>query len=374
MQLLESKANSILTGLFRQTVVVSIAINLIQPCNQLIDTILTGHAFGAMALQVYALFLPVNSFIIAASCFFSKGNQITCSHLMGRGRISEAERVMGNALGLGALFSVLVMSLIIAFPGKLAIILGASPDIAGQTGDMSGYLKAYAFGIPAIFVMDIIMCLLQLEGKRNVLVYASLGVLFTNALGDLANIYIFKMGITGMASATSFSNIVVCVFMLIYYVKNAKMLHLSLRSLSVSYTLEIVKNGLPVLTYYGSLVVRNIIMNALILSTLDRGTLVSLLVVNNFATVTDVIIGSWGDAVLLLGGALYGEKDKKGANSLLKLSSVSGAFAMAVLTVLSIIFAVPVSKLFINSQDASYINLSARAVSIASLYLVPDIL
>ncbi len=47
---------------------------------------------------------------------------------------------------------------------------------------------------------------------------------------------------------------------------------------------------------------------------------------------------------------------------------------MGLVTALSIIFAVPVSQLFINAQDASYIQLAARAVSIAAFYLVPDIL
>ena len=374
MNPLSTKPNKILSGLFRQMVAVNIVINLIQPCNQLIDTILTGQAYGADALQVYALFLPVSSFLTAASCFFSKGTQITCSHLMGRGKISESDKALGTAACMGLAVPVLFMMLMILFSKQLSVLLGASADIAGQIQDMSGYLTAYALGIPAIFLLDTLMCLLQLEGKRNAVVYASLCILITNALGDLANIYVFEMGLAGMALATSLANIFAFVFVLIFFMKRTKMLHLSLRNFHWNYVRKIAVNGTPSLTYYGSLVIRTAIMNALVLTGLSRGTLVSLVVVNNFAVVADVIIGGWGDAVLLLGGVLYGEKDRSGARALLKLSGISGALCMGVLTVITIIFAVPISRVFIKADEISYIDMTVRAVSITAFYLVPDIL
>ncbi len=63
-----------MNGLFRQMVVVNIVINLIMPCNQLIDTIMTGQAYGAEALQVYALFLPVSSFFDCSKLPVFQGN------------------------------------------------------------------------------------------------------------------------------------------------------------------------------------------------------------------------------------------------------------------------------------------------------------
>ena len=138
-------------------------------------------------------------------------------------------------------------------------------------------------------------------------------MLITNALGNVANIFVFKMGITGMALATSFSNIVAFIYMLIYFLNKSKMFHLSIKSFRPYYVLEIIKNGTPSLTYFGSLVIRSAIMNALVLSGMDRGVLVSILVANNFAVVTDVLISGWGEAILLLEGVLYGEKDESGA-------------------------------------------------------------
>ncbi len=363
-----------MNGLFRQMVVVNIVINLIMPCNQLIDTIMTGQAYGAEALQVYALFLPVSSFLIAASCLFSKGTQITCSHFMGRGKIREAEQVLCTAAYIAAVASIAIGVLVFVFAGELSLLLGASADVPGQIRDMSGYLRGYAPGIPEIFLLDVLMCVLMLEGDENVLIYASVSMLITNALGNVANIFVFKMGITGMALATSFSNIVAFIYMLIYFLNKSKMFHLSIKSFRPYYVLEIIKNGTPSLTYFGSLVIRSAIMNALVLSGMDRGVLVSILVANNFAVVTDVLISGWGEAILLLEGVLYGEKDESGAKSLLTGAAISGAVVMCLITVLTFFFRVPISRLFIKADEAVYITMAARALSITALCLVPDIL
>ena len=211
----------------------------------------------------------------------------------------------------------------------------------------------------------------MLEGDENVLIYASVSMLITNALGNVANIFVFKMGITGMALATSFSNIVAFIYMLIYFLNKSKMFHLSIKSFRPHYVLEIIKNGTPSLTYFGSLVIRSAIMNALVLSGMDRGVLVSILVANNFAVVTDVLISGWGEAILLLEGVLYGEKDESGAKSLLTGAAISGAVVMCLITVLTFFFRVPISRLFIKADEAVYITMAARALSITALCLDP---
>ena len=181
------KAN-ILNSLFFQLAAVNILINLIQPCNQLIDTILTGQALGARALQVYALFLPVNSFLLAVSCMLSKGSQITCSHLIGSGRFEESDGAFNTSFLMGAAVSILFMAACLCFSGKLAVLLGAG-DL---TGEVSRYIRAYSIGVPAAILLDTLMCLMQLEGKKKAVILGSFCGLAVNAAGDLVNIFFLK--------------------------------------------------------------------------------------------------------------------------------------------------------------------------------------
>ena len=63
--------NDLLKGIFIQLMIVNILLGLVQPCNQLVDSILTGKFLGTVALEVYALILPVFSFVTAVSFFFA---------------------------------------------------------------------------------------------------------------------------------------------------------------------------------------------------------------------------------------------------------------------------------------------------------------
>ena len=304
-------SNNLYKNLFIQLVGTNLFVNMIQPLNQIIDTILTGQALGSNALEAYALFLPINSFMLALSCFFSKGNQIACSHLIGRGKVEKAKKVACTAF-VTILFITGFFTIVLAVnSAKMALLLGASPDVSNQIRNTALYIKCYAFGIPAAFFLDTLMCLMQLEGKRNIVVISSICVLIMNIGGDLANIFIFRQGIMGMACATAIANLSAFIVILIFFIKNSKLFCFSLRKFYIEDFFEILKNGAPALTYYGSLVIRAYFMNMLIITRLDRSVLVSLLVFTNFGVLIDVLIGGFSDSILLLGGVLYGEKDRE---------------------------------------------------------------
>ena len=86
--------NDLLKGIFIQLMIVNILLGLVQPCNQLVDSVLTGRFLGTGALEVYALILPVFSFVTAVSFFFAIGTQITVSNIIGKGRSDEAQALV----------------------------------------------------------------------------------------------------------------------------------------------------------------------------------------------------------------------------------------------------------------------------------------
>lgn len=366
----KSNKNPLLQGLFFQLVIVNILIKLIQPCNQLVDTILTGKTLGSQALQVYALFLPVNSFLLAVSSVLSNGVQITVSHLIGKGDFKKSDTTVSTSFIIGIAGSLVLSSVCFAFSGQLASILGAGV----LSNSVSGYIRAYSVGIVPAILLDTIMCLMQMEGRKKLVVSGSLCVFTVNAAGDIANIYIFRKGIVGMALATSIANIMACLFLGFFFITKSKIFKIGFQNIKLSCFREVLKNGLPSLAYYGSLVIRSSFMNMLILTTFGREVLVPMLVFTNFGVFTDVIIGGYGDTVLVMGGILYGEKDKKGAVSLLKISVFSGAFMMVVVGALTVAFSKPLAELFLSEKDISFAAQTARALTLAALYLVPDII
>lgn len=365
-------SNGLLKKLFLQLMAVNILAGLVQPFNQFTDSALTGKGLGADALGAYALFLPVGAFVFAAGSFFSIGTQISCSHLLGEGKTKEARNFAKTAFVSATCFSVFLAALIIIFPEQLAVILGAAGN--AQIRSTGSYLSAYAAGIPSIFLVSIMMSLLQLEGKKRMVVMLSFCILIINAAGDLLNLYVFGKGLAGMAMATAVSNIVVFLILLYHFLFKSGMFRFSLKEFSFFEFITMVKNGLPSMTYYGSLVIRALFFNYIILTKLDGSVLAVMAAVNGFTAVVDAAIGGTGDTVLLLGGVLYGEKNLKGGRDLLKAALLYGSMLLLFITVLSVIFAGTIAEIFANGEDIWFTGQAAVAIRLTSLCFVPDVM
>ena len=370
MSIFKKSNNNILHKLYFQLAGVNILINMIQPCNQLVDTILTGRALGAQALEVYALFLPVNSFLLAVSCVLSKGVQITSSHMVGKGDFKKSNEAVSTAILVGIVIALSFSVTCFVFSKQMAHLLGAGE----LTESVSDYIRAYSIGITPAILLDMLMCLIQIEGRRRLAVLGSFCVLFVNAAGDIANICIFRKGVTGMAWATSVANSVTFIFLGVFFLTRSRLYEINLRSFSKKTMMLIFKNGFPSLAYYGSLVIRTAFMNMLIINTLGRDVLVSMLVFTNYGTIADVLIGGHSDPVLVMGGILYGEKDQKGAGELLKTSIISGIVMMLIAAVLTIGYSTPLAKVFLNEKDMAFVPQAGRALTLAAFYLIPDMI
>lgn len=368
------EGNKLLTGLYLQLMTVNILIGLVQPCNQFVDSILTGKGLGIAALNAYALFLPVGALMLAISSFFAIGTQINCSHMLGSGRFTEIKKLVQTALLSAVIVSLLLAVILFCFSSHIAVLLGADDSVPGQIQETAAYLRGYAPGIPAIILVGTLMPLLQLEGKKKLTVFLSVCIFIINGAGDLANIFVLKKGLFGMAAATTAANITVCVVLLIYFLTASRIFHFSVAGFRRRDFLLICRNGLPSMSYYGSLVVRTAFFNMLIITKLEGDMLAVMLVVSSFLTVIDAVIGGTGDATLLLGGVLYGQRDIKGQRKLLRTALGAGTVLFLVISISTIAFAMPIAGLFSNSSNPAFIAQVAHAIRLAALCFVPNVL
>lgn len=368
------EGNKLLTGLYLQLMTVNILIGLVQPCNQFVDSMLTGKGLGVAALNAYALFLPVGALVLAISSFFAIGTQINCSHMLGSGRFTEIKKLVQTALLSAVILSFLLAVILFCFSSHIAVLLGADDSVPGQIQETAAYLRGYAPGIPAIILVGTLMPLLQLEGKKKLTVFLSVCIFIINGTGDLANVFVLKKGLFGMAAATAAANITVCVVLLIYFLTASRMFHFSVAGFQRRDFLLICRNGLPSMSYYGSLVVRTAFFNMLIITKLDGDMLAVMLVVSSFLMVIDAVIGGTGDATLLLGGVLYGQRDIKGQRILLRTALGAGTVLFLVISILTIAFAMPIAGLFSNSSNPAFIAQAAHAICLTALCFVPNVL
>ena len=175
------EGDKLLTGLYLQLMTVNILIGLVQPCNQFVDSMLTGQGLGIAALNAYALFLPVGALMLAITSFFAIGTQINCSHMLGSGRFAEMKKLVQTALLSEVVFSFLLAAILFCFSSPIAVLLGADASVPGQIQDTAAFLRGYAPGIPAIILVGTLMSMLQLEGKRKLVVLLSACIFIINS-------------------------------------------------------------------------------------------------------------------------------------------------------------------------------------------------
>ena len=369
-----NKTNDILRTLFVQLVAVNILIGLLQPCNQLIDSVLTGQMLGTYSLRIYALILPAASLVMALSFVFSIGTQINVSKMIGKGKVKEADAYFRTSLRASVIFACLFAFVFFVFSEQIVVLLGASSSVEGQIADSAGYLRAYALGIPAVFLMNIMLSMLQLEGQKKLVVILSVFLVLVNAAGDLINLFMIRGGLFGMAMATSLSYIAVSVALILYYYKFSRMFTFSFRGFDHDKLIAIVKNGLPSFAYYGSIVVRTAFLNLLVVTLPDANILAVMAVVSSFTTIVDAAIGGIGDTVLLLGGVFHGEKNIGGQRALLQTAVLYGGSFLLCISIVSSIFAVPIAAVFSDSGNSEFILAGARAIRLTAICFLPDVI
>ncbi len=374
MPRINANSDNLLTRLFLQLTAVNILFNLIQPINNFIDSMLTGSELGLDALENYALFLPLAALVVALSMVFSIGTQVNCSHKLGKGDSEDVKALIKTSFLSSIVFSIIFTIILLVFAEQVSVLLGASSDISGQVYNTAMYIRGYAIGVPAIFLMNIMMSLLQIEGKKNLVIILSVTNLVINLLGDILNIYVLKMGLFGMALATSVANIIVCLILLVYFLVFSKMFKFSLLGFQGRYLYMIIRDGFPSFTYFGSIVIRTFLFNYIIINYLDVSVLAVMAVINNFAGVVDALMTGFGDTTLLIGGVLYGEKDNKGMSRMMKIALISSVVLMFVVTVISIVASGPIVSLFSDSNEPVFLENAARAISISAFYFVPDVI
>ena len=368
------KRDSIFEKLFFQLLAVNILIGLIQPFNQFVDSVLTGRGLGVEALKAYALFLPLGALSLALSCVFSIGTQISCSHRIGKGHIKEGKDLFATSLLAVLAFSAIFSSGLFFFSKEIAVFLGQSSEDVVSTLGTAEYIRGYSIGLAPMFLLNIMLILMQVEGKKILVTVASIGIFAINLTADLLNLYVFKGGLFGMAFATSVSYIAVFVFVLFYFIFKSNMFRLGSCRINTKGLGDVFKNGMPSLAYYGSLVIRAYVFNWLIITYLDGDTLSVILVVNSFLTLVDAFIGGTGDVTLLLGGIIYGEKDKNAAKRLLRTAVIAGTVILLVITILTMIFAGPIAMFFSEKGEEALVVHAARALRITALCFVPDVI
>ncbi|MEN6391333.1 MAG: MATE family efflux transporter [Syntrophomonas sp.] len=207
----------------------------------IIDRIFVGQMVGAQAIAGISLTMPISFIILAFVMLVAAGSGTLVSIRLGEGRQDEAEAILGNAVTLIGIISIVTTGLLLILIDKILIALGGSPAILPYATE---FIRIILLGSVFQYIVSALPAIIRAEGDPRTsmnIVLINVGV---NIFLDFVFIYLLGWAVKGVAIATVMAQTASSVFAFWYFCGPKSVLRLRARNLPIR--LEIVKEMMSV--------------------------------------------------------------------------------------------------------------------------------
>jgi len=201
---------------------------LVMASYNIVDTIFVGQIVGVGAIAGLAIAFPLQMVLMGFCQAFGVGGGVMISLELGRNRLPEAERYLGNVFFL-TLVSGLAFSLAIAL--RLDPVLrafGATPSTIGYARE---YVGAMVWGYVPFCGSVALNNLVRAEGNARVAMATMIISAGLNIILDPLFIGVLGWGVAGAAWATVLANWASFLWLLFYFLSRRSYVRLRLRAM-----------------------------------------------------------------------------------------------------------------------------------------------
>jgi putative MATE family efflux protein len=190
----------------------------------IVDTLFVGRGVGPIAIAALTIVLPIQIIMMAIGFMIGSGSASIISRSLGKKKKDTAINTAGNAILLNLAINIVLMVISFIFIDKFLIFLGASKEVLPYAKDYMGIiLLGFIFLSFCISSNNII----RAEGRPRAAMYSMVIGAVLNIILDPIFIFVFKMGIRGVAIATIISQIASCIYIIFYFMSGESIFHFS---------------------------------------------------------------------------------------------------------------------------------------------------
>ena len=195
--------------------------NLFQLTYNAADSVIVGKFVGDDALAAVGTAGPIMNMVILFITGMCMGAGILMSTHYGAKDYGLLERQISTSMLGGLGFSAVISVLLIVFAHPLLELLQVPENIIG---DAKGYLRIIFLGLIFTFIYNFFSNTLRALGDSKVPLYFLMISALLNVIGDLFFVVVLGWGVLGSAAATVHSEMLCCLFCLIYIRKKVPLL------------------------------------------------------------------------------------------------------------------------------------------------------
>ena len=209
------------------------------------DAIVVGNFVGKQALA--AVGGPASTLINLLVGFFtglSSGATVVISQFYGAKHKDDVRKAVHTSIALSIAGGVVIMVLGIAFAGVALRAMNTPEDIMGMS---LTYMRIYFLGVIPSLIYNMGSGILRAVGDSKRPLYFLIASTLTNIVLDLFFVLVLRMGVAGVAIATSLSQVASAAMVMYALMKTDDMYRLYLREIRFSPSIlsAIIRIGLP---------------------------------------------------------------------------------------------------------------------------------
>lgn len=209
-----------------------------------VDIIVVGKFTGHHALAAVGATGPVINLLVTMFMGISIGASVIMGQNVGARDFKNAQDTLHTAIGISILGGILVLFAGIFTAMPLLRLMQTPPEVIELAGE---YLKIYYIGMPGFMVYNFGAALLRAIGdSRRPMYFLTISGIF-NVICNLIFVVVFKMGVAGVAIATSISQYIAAALIVASLLKADGYMKLSFDKIRISKdkALGMMKLGLP---------------------------------------------------------------------------------------------------------------------------------
>ncbi|MBR1439443.1 MAG: hypothetical protein IJ587_13010, partial [Synergistaceae bacterium] len=361
--------NVILHRLFRKAELSYAVSDLSKAIGPIVDLMFVSLFIGPAGVTVMGYVSPLLMLLGLIGKTIANGSRNNVSSLLGAGRIDGANNVFSASLVLCAVVSATAVALIVLFCSGLSIVLGAKePQIFEMT---KLYILGYLVGVPLYAFITILTPYLQMEGQYHIVNRASILVTAVDIAADAFVVFVLHGGMFEIALATALGDIIpffICTSF--FFRKNSRsVFRFSIKGVKLRDCIEIIRLGAPAGIIRGSNAVGGLLINNM-LTALHLRYLVAAYGV--FAQISVFVSSSWhapADTLHAFSGVFIGEEDRNSLKEVQKISLLHALLWTSIVTALLFVFAVPLTWIFLKSNDPEALRMSVECIRVSCFSL-----
>lgn len=314
-----------------------------------VDGVFVSRLIGTNALSAVNIIIPIIATGVALATMFGTGGNAICARLLGEGKGTLARKCF-TLFVLAFVCFILLLSLVgLVFMEPLLKFLGASELLMNDC-------RTYAFWILVFLPFTMAGCMFQTfhitNGKAMLGLILSVIGGVTNIILDYIFMGIMDMGIAGGAIATSTGYVISTVVGTILFLKNRNLsLHFEKPVWSFRRLIQCCTNGSSEMVSNISVSIVIIMFNNILIRLAGEDGVASLTILLYTQGLFGAVLMGYSIGVAPLISYNYGKGNDKNQKSIFRCSFWLIGVVSIIMTVFSILCAVPLVKIFAGHNE-----------------------